>query len=418
MGNKEEHESSSKKILKETEENGGVAMREKEVKIRELFVKMLEDAAKYAVQYEFYEQDMKDFHEVVLWKFGPIRGYQVFDETEYSFKIDEEAEDPTLVLGCKDLDLAYQFLNDEISHWPALLGTKFLVGIKGPDGTYKEKRIGKLTGFTPGNAPRLSIAKENAPPKQKRLSSRLVRIPVFRPIMERTTDPENSNDVRIPINESLGTYENQSIPLAVLEYFINKASDVYIFTMCPCRSMASCENYDQSLGCMAIGKGALRMNTFGRIGTKEEALERSRRAVAAGLLPSLGRVKSDTIIYRALPEQGDLMHICFCCPCCCVEGSSKDSPRYLRLWHQKMEGVSVTVDEALCNGCELCLEVCIYGGMKVIDQVAVIDREGEDRCRGCGRCERVCPTGAITITIEDDGVDRMIARIESYVDVS
>jgi len=370
MGNKEEHESLSKKMLKETEENGGVAMREKEAKVRGLFVKMLEDAAKYAVQYEFYEKDMKDFHEVVQWKFGPIRGYQVFDETEYSFKIDEEAEDPTLVLGCKDLDLAYQFLNDEISHWPALLGTKFLVGIKGPDGTYKEKRIGKLTGFTPGNAPRLSTAKENAPPKQKRLSSRLVRIPVFRPIMERTTDPENSNDVRIPINESLGTYENQSIPLAVLEYFINKA------------------------------------------------LERSRRAVAAGLLPSLGRVKSDTIVYRALPEQGDLMHICFCCPCCCIEGSGKDSPRYLRLWHQKMEGVSVTVNEDICNGCELCLEVCIYGGMEVIDHVAVIDREGKDYCRGCGRCERVCPTGAITITIEDDGVDRMIARIESSVDVS
>jgi len=243
--------------------------------------------------------------------------------------------------------------------------------------------------------------------------------------MVRTTDPENSNNVRIPINESLGTYENQSIPLAVLEYFINKASDVYIFSMCPCRSMANCENYDQSIGCMALGKGALRMNTFGRIGTKEEALERSRRAVAAGLLPSLGRVKSDTIVYRALPEQGDLMHICFCCPCCCVEAGGKDSPIYLKGAAKKMEGVSVTVNEDLCNVTvkeglcnKQCLEVCIYGGMEVIDQVAVIDRKGEDHCKGCGRCERICPAGAITITIEEDGVDRMIARIESSVDVS
>ncbi len=135
MGNKVKFETFFKKMSKETEENGGVAMQEKEIKVRELFVKMLEDAAKYAVHYEFYAEDMKDFHEVVQWKFGPIRGYQVFDETEYSFKIDEEAEDPTLVLGCKDLDLGYQFLNNEISHWPTLLGTKFLVGIKGPDGT-------------------------------------------------------------------------------------------------------------------------------------------------------------------------------------------------------------------------------------------------------------------------------------------
>jgi len=393
-------------------------MGEKEVKVRELFVKMLEDTAKYAKEYEFYEEDMKDFHEVVQWKFGSIRGYQIFDETEYSFKIDEEVEDPTLVLGCTDLDLAYQFLNDEISHWPDFMGTKFMVGMKGPDGTMREKKIGKLTGFAPGNAPRLSLSKENVPIKQRSLSARLLRIPIFRPIMERTSDPENSNDVRIPINESLGTYENQSIPLAVLEYFINKASHVYIFNMCPCRTLANCQNYDHSIGCMALGKGALRMQTFGRIGTKEEALERSRRAVAAGLLPSLGRVKSDTIVYRALPEQGDLMHICFCCPCCCVEAGGKDSPEYLRGWHKKMEGVSVTVDPNLCTGCEKCLEVCIYGGMEVIDHVAIIDREGKDRCRCCGRCERVCPTGAITITIEEDGVDRMIARIESSVDVS
>jgi heterodisulfide reductase subunit A-like polyferredoxin len=85
-----------------------------------------------------------------------------------------------------------------------------------------------------------------------------------------------------------------------------------------------------------------------------------------------------------------------------------------------MEGVSVTVNNDLCNGqCnEECLDVCIYGGMEVIDHKAVINREGEERCKVCGRCERVCPTGAITITIEEDGVDRMIARIESSVDVS
>ena len=88
------------------EERSVIAMDEKATKVHELFVKMLKDAAKYAKHYEFYAEDMKDFHEVVQWKFGPLRGYQIFDETEYSFKIDEEAEDPTLVLGCKNLDLA------------------------------------------------------------------------------------------------------------------------------------------------------------------------------------------------------------------------------------------------------------------------------------------------------------------------
>jgi len=91
---------------------------------------------------------------------------------------------------------------------------------------------------------------------------------------------------------------------------------------------------------------------------------------------------------------------------------------YLKGAAKNMEGVSVTVNEDLCIGCEKCLEVCIYGGMEVIDHVAVIDREGKNHCKVCGRCERVCPTGAITITIEEGGVERMIARIESSVDVS
>ncbi len=401
-----------------SEEKSGITMEEKEARVRELFVKMLEDAAKYAVWEKFYEEDMKDFHEVVQWKFGPIRGYQVFNETEYSYKIDEEAENPTLVLGCTDLDLAYKFLNDEIPHWPAFMGTKFMVGFKRPDGKWVEKKIGKLIGFSPGNAPTLSAPKENAHVKEKSLTYRLMRIPAFRPIMERTSDPENSNDVRIPINESLGTYENQLIPLAVLEYFIKKASHVYLFPFCPCRTLANCQNYDQSIGCIALGKGVLRMKTFGKIGTKEEALERARRAVAAGLLPSLGRVKSDTIVYRALPEKGDLMHICFCCECCCVEAGIKELPRYLRKWHQKMEGLSVTVNPDLCNGCRLCLDACIFGAIEIIENVAVIDREGKDFCTGCGRCEKACPTGAITLSIEEGGVERMIARIESHVDVT
>jgi len=83
-----------------------------------------------------------------------------------------------------------------------------------------------------------------------------------------------------------------------------------------------------------------------------------------------------------------------------------------------MEGVSIAVDRTLCEGCGKCLEICIYGARDIVNGKAVVDRENKEYCRGCGRCERVCPTGATSITMEEGGVERMIARIESHVDVT
>jgi len=384
-------------------------MQETELRVRALFKKMLEDAAEYARTYEYYAEDMKDFAEKVQWEFGPIRGYQIFKGTEYSFEIGEEIEDPDLVLGCSDLDLARQFLSNEIEYWPDFVKTDFQVTAKNAEGVLVKSSVGKATGAAPAAAP----------VNDRSLSMRLLRIPAFRPLMERTADPEHSNDVRIPINESLGTWQNQAMPLAVLEYFINKASHVYLMPNCPCRLVQQCQHYDHfKFGCMALGKGVLRLDTHGGIGTKEEAMERAREAVEAGLVPSFGRLKSDTILYKALPEIGDLFHLCFCCPCCCVEGAFKDAPRYLRQYHVKMEGLSVTVDSELCTGCGTCLDVCIFGGREIVEGKAVVDREDEERCRGCGRCERVCPTGATSIAMEETSVERMIARIESHVDVT
>jgi heterodisulfide reductase subunit A-like polyferredoxin len=81
-----------------------------------------------------------------------------------------------------------------------------------------------------------------------------------------------------------------------------------------------------------------------------------------------------------------------------------------------MEGISLKVDSEVCDGCGLCTEVCIFDGMQIIDGKSVID---QDKCLGCGRCERVCPNGGVNITIDDfKGFDKMIARIESYVDVT
>ncbi len=54
------------------------------------------------------------------------------------------------------------------------------------------------------------------------------------------------------------------------------------------------------------------------------------------------------------------------------------------------------ISEALCTGCQTCLEVCAYGAIYFDDtkRVSVIN---EILCRGCGNCAASCPSGAASL---------------------
>jgi MinD superfamily P-loop ATPase len=56
------------------------------------------------------------------------------------------------------------------------------------------------------------------------------------------------------------------------------------------------------------------------------------------------------------------------------------------------------IDEALCNGCGLCLTVCDCGGLVLVGHVIKIVHSAE--CSYCANCELVCPTGAIRCPYE------------------
>lgn len=366
-------------------------MTEREFQFRELFEKKMADVEKYAETYEYWAEDMKGFEAKVQWRFGQIKGYQIFKGTDYAFKLDEEIEDPDIVFSCGDLEVAEGFLNGEYDNPWRLRKKGFQVLSSNP------KVFGDIN---PENQFRMSLA----------------RIPAFRPLFEKFMGTEESTSVMIPINQALGTYQNQVLPLTVLEYFLNKASHIFLMDHCRCRLDKKCKDYDPYTACMALGKGVLRMKYPGRLANKEEALERAKKAINSGLVPTFGRLRADSLAYGAMPDLGDLFTLCYCCPCCCVVGGVKKSPKYLREIFQRLEGLIVEKDETICQNCGKCLEVCIFGGMeKVNDQV----KFNLDKCFGCGRCERVCPNGAISLRMEDyTNIDKMIARIEAHVDIT
>ena len=55
----------------------------------------------------------------------------------------------------------------------------------------------------------------------------------------------------------------------------------------------------------------------------------------------------------------------------------------------------VLIDEALCNGCGVCVSPCAEGAITIVNGKAKVVRE--ELCDGAGFCLGVCPTGALTV---------------------
>ncbi len=192
---------------------------------------------------------------------------------------------------------------------------------------------------------------------------------------------ENQTGSPIPINVSLGTYENQIIPYIVAEYFIKKAGTILLID-CPCRTANKCENHDVHLGCTWMGEGARHVDQSrwpgAHFATKEEALERERLAYENGLVPHLGKLRGDAALYRVLDYEDQFMDICHCCSCCCVVSLGKYGPAFINKTIKRMEGVEVRVDRDKCEGCGECFKVCIYNGLKMKKNKAIIN---QDNCK-------------------------------------
>jgi Fe-S-cluster-containing hydrogenase component 2 len=54
--------------------------------------------------------------------------------------------------------------------------------------------------------------------------------------------------------------------------------------------------------------------------------------------------------------------------------------------------MSVTIDITKCTGCSTCAGICPQHAIRVLNNLAVVDR---NLCVECGRCVSACPSGAI-----------------------
>jgi len=382
--------------------------------IESLFIKMMKDAEEKAQEDKIYQEDMKDVGKLkVQWKICGILGYQIFDLDKISYKFGEKLEEPDITIVIRDESLATRLLKGELFEFDYGPGYKGAFKINYTEG-WKIIDTGKGKKRVRINKPFIT-ARFN---KEKNYHPFILsKLPIFRNLLTtRMTD----DDVGffVPINQSLGTFESQILPVKVFKHFIDKASNIVMMHNCGCRNFYGCQDHDKSLGCLYMGDDTLKIlipEDKGHVATKEEALERVKLAVDNGLIPLLGRAMDEAVDF-GVEDTGRFLSMCFCCPCCCIDVKIlKYASSRVDLF-QRMEGLTVKVDEDLCVGCGDCLEACVFDGMEMIDGIAKVNQE---RCLGCGRCESVCPNDAISILINEPRVvDNLINKIESHVDVT
>ncbi len=400
-------------------------MMEMKEEIDFLFKKMMKDFEEISQNDETYHEDIKELGKLkVQWKLCGILGYQILEIDNYSYKYGEKLDDPDITFTWRDPNEAIKFLKGEpfegftripLTEYKHMFRYRYVTGSKVADRGGGERRVRLYKTI-------MSARFKKEKPFHPFMISKL---PMFRNVRKLAKlDPGKNREnygSYIPINQSLGSFESEILPLKVFKHFFEKASNIVMLNKCPCRVFKDCHDHDKSIGCIFLGDDSLNMlitEEQGRVITPEEALEITKNAVNDGLIPCLGRARGDAVRF-SIEDTGHFMTMCFCCSCCCLNAkvTTHGSVAIANLGNtNRMRGVTVKVDEDTCIGCGECLEVCKFRGMEMTDGIAKVN---QNRCLGCGRCEQACPNDAISITIDKNSrVEEIIAKLESYVDVA
>ena len=57
-----------------------------------------------------------------------------------------------------------------------------------------------------------------------------------------------------------------------------------------------------------------------------------------------------------------------------------------------IEPITAEVDKDSCGGCQICIELCPFGALSIVDGKCDVNVA---LCKGCGTCVGACPTGAL-----------------------
>ena len=219
----------------------------------------------------------------------------------------------------------------------------------------------------------------------------------------------------VPINVSVKNPKSVPLPMKLVERLLSEIEDKFILDECICRNHNKSDDPPRDIGCIVLGAALNRMHpSHGHRVNDEEAIEHLHRAGNAGLIANIAHVWIDPLAFGTRFK--DLMFICLCDDTNCLYRTfmKKRGPN-LNEAFKKLPGISVTVNNKLCNGCGTCKELCFVDAIEIIDNKSVID----DNCKGCGRCVEHCPMKALELNLqkEDELFSQLKTRINSVSNI-
>lgn len=192
----------------------------------------------------------------------------------------------------------------------------------------------------------------------------------------------------IPLNIDI-TSKIQINTYDQVRQYIDKAKN-FAVARCFCRIIGNLldDPCDKPIEvCLAIGPGAINMaeRGFGRLVSREQALEIVKKADEAGLV----HCSSNTSRY--------IDFICNCCTCHCYLLRNIKNDRIPSFVATSSLLADIDVDS--CVGCGECVDRCPMQAISVREDFAAVD---ESRCIGCGLCIATCPADSIILHTRPD----------------
>jgi len=196
---------------------------------------------------------------------------------------------------------------------------------------------------------------------------------IIKPAVHRIIPVEKT----IPVNINVMPYEKAST-------YINRANSWGVLN-CICRVQKrligqGCNHPVENCLVFSTRPGAFDRTDDIRSINREEALKILAEADREGLVHSTSN------------SRDEVTYICNCCTCSC--GILRGMVEYGNRNSIASSDFYAVVDEALCSGCEICIDRCQFNALSMLNSICTVNISN---CYGCGLCVSACPDEAITL---------------------